>query len=157
MSRGKTHFTKNFEPDRQYGNIVIGRFINKIMLNGKKSVAERIVYQALETASKKVGKDPVAVFETVLANVSPSVQLKSRRVGGANLQVPTEVSGDRRIVIALKWLVDVTRKRKGKPMNEKLAQEMIDAFNMTGDAMRKKDETHRMAEANQAFAHFNRF
>lgn len=157
MARGKTHIVKRFEPDRKYGHIMIGRFINKVMLNGKKSVAEGIVYQALEGASKKVGKDPVAVFETVLANVSPSVQLKSRRVGGANLQVPTEVSSDRRVVIALKWIVEVARKRKGKPMGEKLTQEMIDAFNMTGDAMRKKEETHRMAEANQAFAHFNRF
>ena len=127
------------------------------MLNGKKTVAERIVYQAIEDAAKKVSKEPVELFEAAVANVSPAVQLKSRRVGGANLQVPTEVSSDRRIVIALKWLVEVARKRKGKPMGVKLTQELVDAFNSTGDAMRKKEETHRMAEANQAFAHFNRF
>lgn len=127
------------------------------MLNGKKTIAERTVYQALEAAGKKLGKDPVEVFDTVMRNVSPSVQLKSRRVGGSNLQVPTEVTADRRQVIAMKWLVQVARARKGKPIAEKLTQELIDAYNNTGDAVRKKDDTHRMAEANQAFAHFSRF
>ena len=127
------------------------------MLNGKKTIAERTVYQALDIAAKKLDKDPIEVFDVVVRNVAPSVQLKSRRVGGSNLQVPTEVGADRRLVIAMKWLVQVARARKGKPIADKLAQELIDAYNNTGDAVRKKEETHRMAEANQAFAHFNRF
>jgi small subunit ribosomal protein S7 len=157
MARGARKIVHNYEPDTKYGHVLIGRFINKIMLDGKKTIAERIVHTALETAAKKLGKEPVEVFDTVVRNVSPSVQLKARRMGGANLQVPTEVSADRRIVIALRWIVAVARSRKGKPMAEKLAQELIDAYNNTGDAVRKKEETHRMAEANQAFAHFARF
>lgn len=157
MARGKSKIVRHFEPDRKYSNVLIGRLVNKIMLNGKKTIAERTVYQALETASKKLGKEPIEVFDTVIRNVAPSVQLKSRRVGGSNLQVPTEVSADRRLVIAMKWLVLVARARKGKPIADKLAQELIDAYNNTGDAVRKKEDTHRMAEANQAFAHFSRF
>ncbi len=157
MARSKRKITKNYEADSKYGNVLIGRLINKIMVNGKKTVAERAVYTALETSAKKLGKEPVEVFETVIHNIAPSVQLKARRMGGSNLQVPTEVSADRRTVIALKWLVQVTRARKGKPIADKLTQELIDAYNGTGDAMKKKEETHRMAEANQAFAHFSRF
>jgi small subunit ribosomal protein S7 len=157
MARGKTKFNNLHEPDRKYGNVMIGRFINKVMVNGKKTVAERAVYTALEAAAKKLGKEPVEVFDTAIHNIAPSVQLKARRMGGSNLQVPTEVSADRRIVIALKWLVTVARARKGKPIAEKLTQELIDAYNGTGDAMKKKEDTHRMAEANQAFAHFSRF
>ncbi len=156
MARSKRKITKNYEPNSKYGNVLIGRFINKIMVNGKKTVAERAVYTALETSAKKLGKEPVEIFETVIHNIAPSVQLKARRMGGSNLQVPTEVSADRRTVIALKWLVQVARARKGKPIADKLTQELIDAYNGTGDAMKKKEETHRMAEANQAFAHFNR-
>ncbi|MFA5009661.1 MAG: 30S ribosomal protein S7 [Patescibacteria group bacterium] len=157
MARSKQKIAKHFEPDQKYGNILIGRLISKIMLNGKRTVAERIVYQALDAASKKLGKEPVEVFETVMHNISPSVQLKARRMGGSNLQVPTEVSADRRIVIAMKWLVQVSRGIKGKPMKDRLTQELIDAYNGTGNTMRKKEETHRMAEANQAFAHFSKF
>ena len=157
MPRKKITLRKTHEPDRKYGHVMIGRFINKIMLNGKKTVAERTVYSALQTAAQKTGKDPVEVFEAVVRNVSPSVQLKSPRMGGSNLQIPTEVSGERRVALAFQWLVSVARKKKGKPMAEKLAQEFIDAFNNTGDAVKKKEETHRMAEANQAFAHFARF
>lgn len=157
MARGKGKFVRKLTPDTKYGNILIGRLINKIMLNGKRTVAERIVYQALDAASKKLGKEPVEVFETVMQNISPSVQLKARRMGGSNLQVPTEVSADRRTVIAMKWLVQVSRGIKGKPMSERLTQELVDAYNNTGNTMRKKEETHRMAEANQAFAHFSKF
>ncbi len=157
MSRGKQTIRKVYEPDRKYGNIMIGRFINKVMLNGKKTVAERMVYAALETASKKLGKEPIEIFDVALNNISPSVQLKARRVGGSNLQIPTEVSADRRTVLGLKWLVVAARNIKGKPMRERLAQELIDAYNNTGNAVRKREETHRMAEANQAYAHFARF
>lgn len=157
MSRGKETIRKHYEPDRKYGHIMLGRFINKIMLNGKKTVAERITYTALDSAAKKLNEDPIKIFETALNNVSPSVQLKARRVGGANLQIPTEVSSERRIVLGLKWLVQAARAGKGRPMAVKLAQELTDAFNNAGNAVRKREETHRMAEANQAFAHFNRF
>jgi len=157
MARGKGKITRHFKPDIKYGNVLIGRLINKVMLNGKRTVAERIVYQALEAAAKKLDKEPVEVFETVVRNISPSVQLKSRRVGGSNLQIPTEVTSDRRLVIAMKWLVQASRGIKGKPMKERLTQELLDAYNNTGNAVKKKEETHRMAEANQAFAHFARF
>lgn len=158
MARGKSATVKHErEADIKYGNVMITRFINKVMLDGKKTIAERIVYQALEEAAKKLNTTPVDVFEKALKNVSPSVQLKSRRVGGANLQVPTEVSDDRRIVLGLKWLVIAARNRKGKPMAIKLTQELMDAYNNAGDAIKKRDEVHRMAEANQAFAHFSRF
>ncbi|OGB73418.1 30S ribosomal protein S7 [candidate division Kazan bacterium RIFCSPHIGHO2_01_FULL_44_14] len=157
MPRKKLTLHKLHEPDRKYGHVLLGRFINKIMLNGKKTVAERVVYDALQEAAKKVGKDPVEIFEVAIRNISPSVQLKSRRMGGSNMQIPTEVSNERKVAIAFQWIVAVTRKRKGKPMAEKLAQEFIDAYNHTGEAVRKKEDTHRMAEANQAFAHFARF
>lgn len=157
MSRGKQTIRHHYEPDRKYGHVLLGRFINKIMLNGKKTVAERITYTALDTAAGKLNEDPIKIFQTALDNISPSVQLKARRVGGANLQIPTEVSSDRRTVLGLKWLVQAARSGKGKPMAVKLAQELMDAFNNQGIAVRKREETHRMAEANQAFAHFNRF
>jgi small subunit ribosomal protein S7 len=157
MSRGKSKIVKKHEPDSKYSHVLVGRFVNKVMLNGKKTVAERIVYTALEAAAKKLGKEPVEVFDTAVRNIAPAVQLKSRRVGGSNLQVPTEVTADRRVVIALKWLVVASRNIKGKPMHERLTQELIDAYNNTGNAVRKKEEVHRMAEANQAFAHFSKF
>lgn len=157
MARGKQTIRRHFEPDRKYNNIMLGRLINKVMLNGKKTVAERIVYQALEGAAQKLNKQPIEVLDTALANISPSVQLKARRMGGSNMQIPTEVSQDRRTVLGLKWLVVAARSGKGKPMGEKLMQELMDAFNNAGNAVRKREETHRMAEANQAFAHFARF
>ncbi|MFH0905100.1 MAG: 30S ribosomal protein S7 [bacterium] len=157
MPRRKVNLKRHFEPDRKYGNVMIGRLVNKIMLNGKKTIAERIVYEALQEAAKKINKDPVQVFETAMQNVFPSVQLKSRRVGGSNLQVPTEVRGDRKNILAFQWIVQAARSKKGKPMAMRLAEEFIDACNNTGAAVRKKEEVHRMAEANQAFAHFARF
>ena len=157
MPRHKLTIRREFTPDRKYGHVLLGRFINKIMLNGKRTVAERIVYEALQESAKRTGKDPVQVFETALNNIYPSVQLKSRRVGGANLQVPMEVRGDRRNTLAFQWLVQAVRTKKGKPMALRLADELTDAVNNTGGAVRKKEDTHRMAEANQAFAHFARF
>ena len=144
-------------PDRKFGNILVQKLINKIMLNGKKTIAERIVYTALETASKKLNQGPVEVFQGAMNNMMPMVQLKSRRVGGANYQIPTEVSGDRKIILGMQWLITSARARKGMPMAKRLATELIDAFNNTGGAVKKKEDTHKMAEANRAFAHFARF
>jgi len=143
--------------DKKFSNALVHRTINKIMFNGKKTVAERIVYGAIELASKKLNKDPLDVFQTAIKNVSPAIQLKGRRMGGSNFQIPTEVSDDRKIILALQWIISSARRRKGMPMNEKLATELMDAYNNTGGAIKKKEETHRMAEANRAFAHFARF
>ena len=145
------------DPDRKFGNVLIQKLINKIMLNGKKTIAEGIVYEALEDASQKLHKTPVEVFQGALDNIMPLVQLKSRRVGGANYQVPTEVSGDRKFILGMQWLITSARARKGMPMAKRLALELMDAFNNTGGAVRKKEDTHKMAEANRAFAHFARF
>ncbi|RLC37930.1 30S ribosomal protein S7 [candidate division Kazan bacterium] len=157
MSRRKLNIKNEREPDRKYGHVMIGRLIRKVMLNGKKSVAEKIVYDALQEAAKRTNKDPIQVFEDAFNNIYPAVQLKSRRIGGANLQIPTEVKGDRKNVLALQWIVAAARARKGKPMVMRLADELVDAVNGTGGAVKKREETHRMAEANQAFAHYARF
>lgn len=157
MARKGRAIKRIIQPDRKFGNVLIQKLINKLMLKGKKTVAERIVYGALERASKKLNKDPVAVFQAALDNIIPMVQLKSRRIGGANYQIPTEVSSDRKIILALRWMIVSARTRKGIPMEERLAFELIDAFNNTGGAVKKKEEVHRMAEANRAFAHFARF
>ena len=144
-------------PDRKYGSILVQKLINKIMFNGKKNIAEEIVYTALEGAGKKINKTPVESFQGALDNVMPLVQLKSRRVGGANYQIPTEVSGDRKLILGLQWLISSARARKGMPMAKRLMLEIIDANNNTGGAIRKKEDTHKMAEATRAFAHFARF
>lgn len=157
MSRKSKKISKVLIPDKKFGNVLIQKLINKIMLNGKKTVAEKIVYAAMDLAGKKLGKDPLEVFQTAINNVSPLIQLKSRRIGGANYQIPTEVSGDRKIIIAFQWIISSARHRRGMPMKDKLAGEIIDAFNNTGGAIKKKEETHRMAEANRAFTHFSRF
>ena len=157
MPRSKSKIKHEFEPDRKYGHVLIGRLVNKVMWAGKKSVAEKIVYDALQIAAQKISKDPIQVFEGALNNIYPSVQLRSRRIGGSNIQIPTEVSPERRVILALQWLVGTARARKGKPMAEKLGQELIDAYNNSGDAVKKKEDVHRMAEANRAFAHFARF
>ncbi len=141
-------------PDPKYKSKVVSKFINMIMDRGKKSTAERIVYGAFEEAGKKVGKDPLETFQKALDNARPLVELKSRRVGGATYQVPIEVRQDRGVSIAMRWLRDFARARKGKPMQEKLAIEIIDAYNNTGTAVKKREDTHKMAEANKAFSHF---
>jgi small subunit ribosomal protein S7 len=142
------------EPDRKYTSTFVASFINKIMMNGKKSVAEKIVYGALEKAEKKIGKPMQEIIDMVIENAGPQLELKSRRIGGANYQVPYEVKGERRSALALRWIIDAARGGKGKPMEEKLADELINAFNNTGVAVKKKQDTHRMADANKAFAHF---
>lgn len=142
------------EPDRKYSSVLVAGFINKVMQCGKKNIAERIVYGALEKAEKKIGKPAMDVIGVIIENAGPQLELKSRRIGGANYQVPYEVKGDRRTTLALRWIIDAARKGKGKPMEEKLAEELINAFNNTGNAVKKKLDTHKMADANKAFAHF---
>ncbi len=143
--------------DRKYQSVLVQRLINKSMLDGKKLVAERLVYSALEIAAKKLkSEEPLEIFEKALRNVTPSFEVKSRRVGGANYQIPFPVQGHRAHHYAYMWLVQNARNRNGMPYNERLAAEIVDAYNETGGAYKKKEDTHRMAEANRAFAHFAR-
>ena len=153
--------TKSLErkvsPDRNYQSVLVQRLINKSMLDGKKQAAERAVYAALEGAAKTLkSEDPVAVFEKALANVSPDFEVKSRRVGGANYQIPFPISGHRQQHFAFSWLVQAARERKGMPYAKRLELEIVDAYNEAGAAFKKKEDCHRMAEANRAFAHFAR-
>ncbi len=141
-------------PDPLYGSKVVTKLINQIMLDGEKSVAQKIVYDAFKTVSEKLGKEPMEVFNQALANVTPIVEVKARRVGGANYQVPIEIRPERRQTLAIRWLVAATRKRSEREMAKKLAAELMDAYNNTGASVKKKEDTHRMAEANKAFAHF---
>lgn len=145
------------KPDRKYNSVQVQCLINKSMLNGKKHAAERMVYAALELAAKKVkSENPLEVLETALSNISPNYEVKSRRVGGANYQIPFPIQGHRQEHFAFMWLVQAARARKGAPYQERLADEIVDAINQTGAAYKKKEDTHRMAEANRAFAHFAR-
>jgi small subunit ribosomal protein S7 len=141
-------------PDPKYGNQEVTKFVNVLMTAGKKSVAERILYGAFEHITKKSGKDPVEVFTTALNNIRPMVEVKSRRVGGANYQVPVEVRPSRRSALAMRWLRDFARKRGEKSMGVRLAGELLDASEGRGGAIKKREEVHRMAEANKAFSHF---
>jgi small subunit ribosomal protein S7 len=141
-------------PDPKFGNQDLSKFVNVLMTAGKKSVAERILYGALEQVAKKGGKDPIEVFNQALNNVKPQVEVKSRRVGGANYQVPVEVRSVRRTALAMRWLRDAARKRGEKSMGIRLAGELMDAAENRGSAIKKREEVHRMAEANKAFAHF---
>jgi len=141
-------------PDPLYNSKVVTKFINQIMLDGKKSIAESICYGAFDIIREKTGKDPLEVFEAAMKNVMPVLEVKARRVGGANYQVPVEVRADRRQTLALRWLVEFSRKRGEKTMKERLAAEIMDAANGTGGAFKKKEDTHKMAEANKAFAHY---
>ncbi len=148
---------RKLNPDRKYQSILIQRLINKSMLDGKKQVAERAVYTALENAAKKLNSEnPVEVFEKALTNISPSFEVKSRRVGGANYQIPFPITGHRQMHFAYSWLVQSARDRSGMPYSKRLELEIVDAYNQTGAAFKKKEDTHRMAEANRAFAHFAR-
>jgi small subunit ribosomal protein S7 len=141
-------------PDPKFGNVDLSKFMNVIMESGKKAVAERIIYGALDQVEKKAGKDPLEVFLTALNNVKPMVEVKSRRVGGANYQVPVEVRPVRRMALAMRWLKESARKRSEKSMAQRLANELLEASEGRGGAMKKRDEVHRMAEANKAFSHF---
>ncbi|PJE58117.1 MAG: 30S ribosomal protein S7 [Candidatus Portnoybacteria bacterium CG10_big_fil_rev_8_21_14_0_10_36_7] len=151
--RKKRKYNKNWEPDFKYGNVLIGKLINYIMYSGKKSIAQAVVYGALDILTKQK-KDALEVFETAVKNASPQMEVKSKRIGGANYQVPREVRGERKIMLSLRWIINAARSRKGKAMAEKLAAELLEASQNEGNAIKKKMDTHRMAEANKAFAHF---
>jgi small subunit ribosomal protein S7 len=154
--RGKRATKRVIKPDSKYGNVNIAKFINYIMLDGKKTTAQRIVYGAFDIIVKKEEKEAVEVFDAAIKNVSPSLEVKSKRVGGANYQVPMPVRGDRRFTLAYRWIISAARTKKGRPMAERLAAELIAASNNEGDAVKKKQDVQRMAEANRAFAHFAR-
>jgi small subunit ribosomal protein S7 len=141
-------------PDPRYGSRVLTRFMNKMMVSGKKSLAERIVYTAMDSIEQTARRSPLDVFELALRNATPLLEVKPRRVGGATYQVPVEIKGDRKQSLAMRWLIASARARGGKSMSEKLASELLDASNNTGATIRKRDETHRMAEANKAFSHY---
>lgn len=154
MARRKRTFEKQWKADSRYGNMLVGRFIGNVMRDGKRSTAEKIMYDCFDVIHERTKKGGLNVFEQAIKNVSPLLELKSKRVGGANYQVPIQVSGERRQTLAIRWILTATRAKKGKRMAEKLADELIDASNKVGAAMKKRDDTHRMAEANKAFAHF---
>ena len=154
MSRRRVIAKRVVLPDPKYGDETLAKFINVLMLNGKKSVAERIVYGALDHVAKRTKGDPVETFSQALDNVRPIVEVKSRRVGGATYQVPVEVRPLRRSALAMRWLVDAARRRSEKSMGLRLANELMDAANSRGTAVKKREDTHRMAEANKAFAHY---
>lgn len=155
--RGKRAPKRQIDPDPKYNSLVVAKFINTIMRRGKKSVAQRIVYSCLERLQTKTKQDALQVFEQALHNVMPAVEVRGRRVGGANYQVPVPVTGDRRYALAFRWLIAAAQSRKGKPMDIKLADELLAALNNEGEAIKKKQDVQRMAEANRAFAHFARF
>src|SRR3989344_5009081 len=144
----------HLEPDIKYSNLLVAKLINYLMKSGKKAIAMRVVYNALDIAETKMSKPGLEVFERAMENVSPNMELRSRRIGGANYQVPIEVRPERRVALALRWIIESARSQKGKPISEKLAEELINAANNTGNAIKKKNDMHRMAEANKAFAHF---
>ena len=141
-------------PDAVYNSELVTRFINKIMQRGKKGLAERILYDALNSIQERTGRDPLEVFEQAISNVTPMLEVKPRRVGGATYQVPVQIEAQRRLSLAIRWLLASAKARPGKTMSEKLANELLDAFNGTGATIKRREDTHRMAEANRAFSHF---
>ncbi len=153
--RRKRKYTREILPDPQYQNVIAAKFINSLMIGGKKSTAQRVFYDAFDILAKQQ-KDPLQVFDEAVKNVSPILEVKSKRIGGANYQVPREVRGERRLTLAIRWMIAAARAKKGKPMAIKLADEFLAASKNEGTAIRKKQDTHRMAEANKAFAHFAR-
>ena len=153
--RRKQATKREIEPDPKYDDVRLAKFINNVMKGGKKSVAQRVVYGALEIVKSKTKTEkPLELFNKALENVSPVLEVKSRRVGGATYQVPYEVRGDRKEALAIRWILEAAKNKKGKPMAEKLAQELLDASKNEGEAIKKRQNVHRMAEANKAFAHF---
>ena len=154
MSRRKAAPKRKILPDPKYGNLRVAKFMNQIMKNGKKSLAESIVYGAFKEITEKTKKEPVEVFEKALESVGPMVEVKARRVGGATYQVPVEVKSKRAQALAIRWLVDSARKRKDKNMSDKIFNELYDAYEKKGAAVKKREDVHKMAESNKAFAHF---
>jgi small subunit ribosomal protein S7 len=159
MPRKKTaSLIRDIQPDRVYNSVMVQKLINRVMLNGKKQVAERLVYGGMQKAADKLKvQNPVEVFDQAIKNVSPHMETRSRRVGGANYQIPFEVKGQRQTHLTLMWFTAAARSRKGMSMEDRLALELVDAYNNTGTAVKKKEDIHKMAEANRAFAHFARF
>jgi small subunit ribosomal protein S7 len=155
--RGKKAVKRAVMPDAKYGNALLGKFINYLMIGGKKSTAQKIVYGALEKISGEEKKDPIKLFEEAIRTVSPQVEVRSKRVGGANYQVPLPVRGERQNALAFRWIIDAARAKKGQPMLDRLATVLSESAQGLGDAIKKRDDVHRMAEANKAFAHFARF
>ncbi len=148
---------RDVKPDRVYNSVAVSKLINRIMLDGKKQLAERLVYEGMEKAAKKLKVDsPLEVFDQAMKNVQPHMETRSRRVGGANYQIPFEVKGQRQQHLKTMWFVEAVRARSGMSTDERIAAELVDAYNSTGSAVKKKEDTHRMAEANRAFAHFAR-
>ncbi|MEY2846926.1 MAG: 30S ribosomal protein S7 [Roseiflexaceae bacterium] len=154
--RGKT-IKREVLPDARFGSMVVTQLINKTMMRGKKSVAEKIVYGSLEMAAERVKKTPMEVLDGALRNAGPVIEVKPRRVGGATYQVPVEVKAERRLSLAIRWLLGSARSRSGKPMIERLATELVDAYNNTGSTIKRREDVQRMAEANRAFSHYGRF
>ena len=154
MPRRRVAAKREILPDPKYGNVTLAKFMNHVMVSGKKSVAEKIIYGALDIVKERTSKDPIEAFEEALENIAPMVEVKSRRVGGATYQVPVEVRASRRSALAMRWLVDYARGRGEKSMRQRLAGEIIDAFQGKGGAVKKREDVHRMAEANKAFSHF---
>ncbi len=141
-------------PDPKYNSILVSQFVKKLMMKGKKSTAERIIYRTFDMIQEKTKNDPIEVFQKAIDNIKPDLEVKSRRVGGATYQVPIEVSTKRQTILAIRWIINYARTRAGRSMAERLTAELLDAFNKTGSAIKKREETHRMAEANKAFAHY---
>jgi len=153
MSRRKKE-KREISPDFTYNSVKIAKFINQVMRKGKKTLARKIVYGAFDEIREKTKKEPLEVFELAMKNASPLLEVKPRRIGGATYQVPREVRGERRVALAMRWIIQAAKTRKGKPMKEKLAGELMEAAENKGAAVKKKEQSHRMAEANRAFAHF---
>ena len=153
--RRKRKTKRDIVPDPKYSNVMVAKFTNYVMRRGKKTTAQRIVYRTFDALENKYKQEALKVFESAIQNVGPQVEIKSRRIGGAAYQVPREVQGERRLALACRWLLDAARSKKGKPMHEKLAEELLLASKNEGAAIKKKMDTHRMAEANKAFAHFS--
>ena len=154
MSRRHAAEKRTVLPDAKYGDLVLTKFVNNLMLDGKKSIAERIVYGALERVETKVKRAPIEMFHEALENIKPSVEVRSRRVGGATYQVPVEVRPERREALAIRWLIIASRKRNENTMEERLAGELLDAVQSRGSAVKKREDTHKMADANKAFSHY---
>ena len=154
MSRRRRPEKREILPDPKFGDLVLSKFMNSVMLDGKKSVAEGIVYGALESVETRLKREPLGVFHDALNNVKPGIEVRSRRVGGATYQVPVEVRTDRRQALAIRWIIDAARKRGEHTMEDRLSNELLDAVNNRGCAVKKREDTHRMAEANKAFSHY---
>jgi len=156
--RGRKYIKKReVKPDSKYNSVLVAKLINKILLDGQKRTAEHIVYNSFKILADKTKKEPIEVFEIAIKNASPLLEVRSKRIGGATYQVPMEVREDRKITLSMRWIIDSARSKQGKPMEEFLAGEILDAYNRTGSAMIKRENMHKMAEANKAFAHYARF